>query len=60
GRFIEEIGTYNPVAQPAIVNIDTEKAVQWILNGAAPTDTVRNLLSTAGVLAKVNEIKFGK
>jgi small subunit ribosomal protein S16 len=60
GRFIEEIGYYNPVAQPAVVNIDTEKAVQWILNGATPTDTARNLLSQAGVLAKVHEAKFNK
>lgn len=60
GRFIEEIGFYNPVAQPAVVNIDTEKAVQWILKGAAPTDTVRNLLSTVGVMTQVHEAKFGK
>ena len=60
GRFIEEIGYYNPVAQPAVVKIDTDKAVQWILNGAAPTDTVRNLLSKEGVLAKVHETKYGK
>ncbi|QDX95030.1 30S ribosomal protein S16 [Brevibacterium sp. JNUCC-42] len=60
GRFIEEIGYYNPVAQPAVVNIDSEKAVQWIMNGAQPTDTARNLLSQVGVLAKVHEAKFGK
>lgn len=50
GRFIEEIGTYNPLVQPAAVNIDTEKAAQWIKNGAQPTDTVKALLKNAGVV----------
>ena len=44
GRFIEEIGTYNPCVDPAEVNIDKEKAEQWIKNGAQPTETVRALL----------------
>ncbi|HJV44118.1 MAG TPA: 30S ribosomal protein S16 [Bacillota bacterium] len=60
GRFIEEIGYYNPVAQPAVVNIDTEKAVQWMLTGAQPTDTVRNLFSKAGILKQVHETKNQK
>ena len=50
GRCIEEIGTYNPLTEPATVNIDTEKAQAWIKNGAQPTDTVRGLLKNAGVL----------
>ena len=50
GRCIEEIGTYNPLTQPATVNIDVEKAQTWIKNGAQPTDTVRGLLKKAGVL----------
>ena len=45
GRFIEEIGTYNPLTDPATINIDKEKAEKWIKNGAQPTDTVRALLS---------------
>ncbi len=50
GRCIEEIGTYNPLTQPAVVNVDCEKAKTWIKNGAQPTDTVRGLLKKAGVL----------
>ena len=50
GRFIEEIGTYNPTKDPAIVNIDGEKAKKWISNGAQPTDTVKALLKKNGVL----------
>ncbi|MBE6993429.1 MAG: 30S ribosomal protein S16 [Ruminococcaceae bacterium] len=50
GRFIEEIGTYNPLTKPAEIKIDGEKAKQWIKDGAQPTDTVRALLKKAGVL----------
>ena len=50
GRFIEEIGYYNPMTNPADVKIDSEKAKQWIVNGAQPTDTVRDLLKKSGVL----------
>ena len=50
GRCIEEIGTYNPLPDPATVTIDAEKAQQWIKNGAQPTDTVRALLKKNGVL----------
>ena len=50
GRCIEEIGTYNPLTQPATVTVDVEKAQTWIKNGAQPTDTVRGLLKNAGVL----------
>lgn len=50
GRFIEEIGTYNPMKQPAEIKIDNEKAVAWIKNGAQPTDTVRILLKKSGAI----------
>lgn len=50
GRFIEELGTYNPMAAEAEVKIDGERAQQWIKNGAQPTDTVRGILKKAGVL----------
>ncbi|AGA58251.1 30S ribosomal protein S16 [Thermobacillus xylanilyticus] len=60
GRFIEEIGTYNPVAQPAQLNIDEEKALKWLQNGAQASDTARSLLSKAGVLKKFHELKQGK
>jgi len=50
GRFIEEIGTYNPQTNPAEISIDNEKAVKWMKNGAQPTDTVRALLKKTGVI----------
>jgi len=50
GRFIEEIGTYNPMAEPSEVHIDAEKARKWLKNGAQPTDTVRSLLKKTGVI----------
>ena len=49
GRFIEELGTYDPRQNPAAVNIDVERAQAWIKTGAQPTDTVRNLLKKAGL-----------
>ena len=50
GRFIEEIGYYNPMTEPATVKIDADKAKQWIKNGAQPTDTVRTLLKKSGII----------
>ena len=50
GRFIEEIGTYNPLTDPATINIDSEKAKRWIGNGAQPTDTVKALLKKSNIL----------
>ena len=44
GRFIEEIGYYNPITEPAEIKIDAEKAKKWIANGAQPTDTVKALI----------------
>ena len=49
GRFIEEIGTYDPRQNPASINIDVERAQAWIKTGAQPTDTVRDLLKKAGL-----------
>ena len=49
GRFIEEIGYYNPLTDPATIKIDIEKAQNWIANGAQPTDTVKELLKKAGL-----------
>ncbi|MGO4531356.1 30S ribosomal protein S16 [Paenibacillus sp. 2TAF8] len=60
GRFIEEIGYYNPVEQPAVVKIDEDKALQWLQNGAQASDTVRDLLSKAGVMKKFHESKLSK
>lgn len=50
GRFIEEIGYYDPTKDPSVVKIDAEKAKQWLDNGAQPTDTVREILKKAAVL----------
>ncbi len=50
GRFIEEIGYYNPMTEPSTVKIDADKAKQWIANGAQPTDTVKGLLKKNGVI----------
>ena len=50
GRFIEVIGTYNPMTDPVEVKIDTDKAKKWIANGAQPTDTVKAILKKEGVL----------
>ena len=50
GRCIEEIGVYNPLTEPATINVDVEKAQTWIKNGAQPTDNVRGLLKSAGVM----------
>ncbi len=50
GRFIESIGSYNPLIDPPEVKIDAEKAQQWIANGAQPTDTVKALLKKNGVI----------
>ena len=50
GRFIEEIGYYNPMTEPATIKIDAEKAQTWLKNGAQPTDTARTLLKKSGVI----------
>ena len=50
GRFIEEIGSYDPTKNPADVKIDAEKAEQWMKNGAQPTDTVKALLKKNGII----------
>jgi small subunit ribosomal protein S16 len=60
GRFIEEIGYYNPVAQPVDIKIDEEKALDWMLKGAKPSDTVRNLFSNAGLMEKLHNAKNQK
>ena len=50
GRFIEEIGYYNPLTNPAEIKIDEEKAKKWIANGAQPTETVKSLLKKSGIV----------
>ena len=60
GRFIEEIGYYNPIVEPAEVKLDKELAMKWLKNGATPTDTVRDILSKEGVMKEFHESKFTK
>ncbi|KYH29908.1 MULTISPECIES: 30S ribosomal protein S16 [Clostridium] len=55
GRFIEEIGYYNPVSEPKTIKIDEEKAIQWIKNGAQPTDVVKRLFTQAGITEKLSK-----
>lgn len=57
GRSIEQIGTYNPVVNPIEVKIDEEKALNWMANGAKPSDTVRNLFSKEGIMKKFHDRK---
>lgn len=52
GRFIEKIGTYNPNTNPASININNDRALSWLLNGAQPTDTVKAMLSYRGIMLK--------
>ncbi len=52
GRFIEKVGTYNPMVEPAELNVDAEKVQKWIANGARPTDTAKALIKKAGVEIK--------
>ncbi len=60
GRFIETVGTYNPVANPAEVKINKELAMKWLNNGAEPTDTVRALFRKEGILEEFAASKKGK
>jgi small subunit ribosomal protein S16 len=54
GAYIEALGEYDPIAEPPRINIDAEKALQWINKGAQPSDTARRLLEKCGVLTKAN------
>jgi len=60
GRIIEEIGTYNPISQPAQIAINEETALKWLQDGAKPSDTVRNLFSKQGILEKFHNAKNSK
>ena len=60
GRFIAQLGTYNPLTNPATIKVDEEETLKWLSNGAMPTDTVRNILSKAGIMKKFHDMKQGK
>lgn len=57
GRFVEELGYYDPTKNPAVIKIDEEKALKWLQDGATPTDTVRSIFSKAGLMKKFDESK---
>jgi len=59
GQYIELVGTYNPLTNPAEVKINKEVAIKWLKNGAEPTDTVRNLLSREGIMKEYADSKKG-
>ncbi|MBT2637165.1 30S ribosomal protein S16 [Bacillus sp. ISL-39] len=60
GRFIESVGTYNPVEQPAKVELNEELVLKWLNDGAKPSDTVRNLFSKQGIMEKFHNSKLSK
>ncbi|TGE32777.1 30S ribosomal protein S16 [Desulfosporosinus sp. Sb-LF] len=57
GRFIEQIGYYDPTKSPEVLKVDEEKALKWLSTGAQPSDTAKSLLRQAGVLTKFHESK---
>jgi small subunit ribosomal protein S16 len=60
GRFIQTVGTYNPLTQPSTVKLEEDDIFEWLNKGAQPSDTVRNLLSDAGIMKKYHEAKYSK
>ena len=60
GRFIEILGNYDSTKEPAVINVDEDKAIDWMSKGAQPTDTVRSLFSKKGIMAKFDEKKRSK
>ena len=60
GRFIEEVGYYNPLTNPDVVKLEEDKIFEWLEKGAQPSDTVRSLLSKAGLMTRYHDAKYGK
>ncbi len=60
GRFIEALGTYNPLTDPASIKIDEEETLNWLSKGAQPTDTVKNILSKVGIMEKFHNSRKSK
>ena len=60
GRFIEILGNYDSTKDPAVVNVDEAKVLDWMQKGAQPTDTVRSLLKKQGIMAKFDALKHAK
>ena len=60
GKFIETVGTYNPIKGSEVVSVDEQKAMKWLKNGAQPTDTVRSILTESGIMKKYADSKTKK
>ncbi len=60
GRFIEVVGTYNPIMEPAEIKINEEVALKWLQTGAIPTDTVRDLFRKQGIMERFHQSKMNK
>ncbi len=60
GRFIEEVGYYNPLTNPDEVKLEEDKIFEWLEKGAQPSDSVRSLLSKAGLMTRYHDAKYGK
>ncbi|MCD2256238.1 30S ribosomal protein S16 [Agrilactobacillus fermenti] len=60
GRFIEEVGYYNPLKEPVELKLEEETILDWLKKGAQPSDTVRNLLTSRGIMKQLHEAKYGK
>lgn len=60
GRFIQIVGTYNPRQEPSVLNVDNDKAVQWLLDGAQPTERVKKLLEISGAWAQFGAARAAK
>ena len=60
GKYIEQVGTYNPIIEPAEVKVDETIALKWLSNGAQPTDTVKSLFRQAGINEKFHNLKNKK
>ena len=60
GRFIEKVGYYNPLTQPSTVKLAKDEVFKWLENGAQPSNTVKNLLSRAGIMKKYHDVKYNQ
>lgn len=60
GKVIENLGTYNPLKNPAEIKVNNEAAIEWLKKGAIPTDTAKNILSKVGVMEQYHNLKQGK
>ncbi|GAF41236.1 SSU ribosomal protein S16p [Agrilactobacillus composti DSM 18527 = JCM 14202] len=60
GRFIQEVGFYNPISEPVQLKLDEDVILDWLQKGAQPSDTVHNLLSSQGIMKKYHEARFAK